>query len=57
MGKEGQVIPEMSDAYVHSVSERYIELYEKVTGKMFQRADVNAVLKRVEENILTYLSK
>jgi phosphoribosylaminoimidazole-succinocarboxamide synthase len=57
MGKEGQVIPEMSDAYVHSVSERYIELYEKVTGKMFQRADVNAVVKRVEENILTYLSK
>ncbi len=57
MGKEGQVIPEMSDAYVHSVSERYIELYEKVTGKMFQRVDVNAVLKRVEENILTYLSK
>jgi phosphoribosylaminoimidazole-succinocarboxamide synthase len=57
MGKEGQVIPEMSDAYVHSVSERYIELYEKVTGKIFQRADVNAVVKRVEENILTYLSK
>ena len=46
-----------ADAYVHSVSERYIELYEKVTGKMFQRVDVNAVLKRVEENILTYLSK
>lgn len=57
MGKEGQVIPEMSDAYVHSVSERYIELYEKVTGKMFHRADVNAVVKRVEENILSYLSK
>lgn len=57
MGQEGQVIPDMSDAYVQSVSERYIELYEKVTGKKFQRADANAVEKRVEENILSYLSK
>lgn len=56
MGKEGQQIPEMTDEYVNSVSERYIELYEKVVGKKFERADINSVEKRVETNILTFLS-
>jgi phosphoribosylaminoimidazole-succinocarboxamide synthase len=56
MGKEGQQIPEMTDEYVNSVSERYIELYEKVTGKKFERAEVSSVEKRVETNILTFLS-
>ncbi len=57
MGKEGQKIPEMTDEYVNSVSERYIELYEKVTGKKFERAEVNSVEKRVEANILAFLPK
>lgn len=56
MGKEGQKVPEMTDEYVNSVSERYIELYEKVTGKKFERAEVSAVEKRVEANILKFLS-
>ncbi|HET6991388.1 MAG TPA: phosphoribosylaminoimidazolesuccinocarboxamide synthase [Bacteroidia bacterium] len=56
MGKEGQKVPEMTDEYVNSVSERYIELYEKVTGKKFVRAEVSSVEKRVETNILTFLS-
>mgnify|MGYP000259328332 CR=1 FL=1 len=56
MGKEGQQIPEMTDEYVNSVSERYIELYEKVVGKKFERADINSVEKRVEANINSFLS-
>lgn len=57
MGKEGQQVPEMTDEYVNSVSERYIELYEKVVGKKFERADINSVEKRVETNINSFLSK
>lgn len=57
MGKEGQQVPEMTDEFVNSVSERYIELYEHVTGKKFERADTTDVEKRVERNILAYLSK
>jgi phosphoribosylaminoimidazole-succinocarboxamide synthase len=56
MGKDGQQVPEMTDEYVNSVSERYIELYEQVTGKKFERAEASSVEKRVETNILTFLS-
>ncbi len=56
MGKEGQSIPEMTDEYVTSVSERYIELYEQVVGKKFERADINEVEKRVESNINSFIS-
>ena len=57
MGKEGQHVPEMTDEYVHSVSERYIELYEKVTGKKFIKRDFHDIKNRVEKNILEFLSK
>ncbi len=50
-GKEGQTIPEMTDEFVDSVSDRYIELYEKVTGEPFQRDDSGDVLARIESNI------
>lgn len=56
MGKEGQQVPEMSDEFVQMVSERYIELYEKVTGMKFQKAEAADVEKRAEQNILKYLS-
>ena len=55
-GKDGQTIPEMDDAFVDSVSDRYIELYEMITGDKFVRADMSDVLNRVEKNILDYLS-
>lgn len=55
-GKEGQSIPHMDDAFVNSVTERYIELYEKVSGKRFERADNSNIEKRVEENILRFLN-
>ena len=54
-GKEGQVIPFMSEEFVASVSERYIELFEHITGEKFVKQEVDDVLERVENNILTYL--
>ncbi len=54
-GNKGQTVPEMTDEFVDSVSERYIELYENITGEKFQRADVSDVLARVENNIREYL--
>jgi phosphoribosylaminoimidazole-succinocarboxamide synthase len=54
-GKDGQVIPEMTEEYCHSVSERYIELFELITGDKFIKEDVSDVLNRVENNILSYL--
>ncbi len=54
-GKEGQQIPEMTDEYILSVSERYIELYENITGNSFDKADVTDIEKRIEENVIAYL--
>ena len=56
-GKEGQSIPHMSEEYVTSVSERYIELYEHILGEKFVKEDVSNVIERLEKNILDYLSK
>jgi phosphoribosylaminoimidazole-succinocarboxamide synthase len=50
-GKEGQVVPEMPDAFVSEVSERYIELYENIIGESFERADISNVQNRIENNI------
>ena len=55
-GLEGQTVPEMSDAYIESVSERYIELYEKIMGEKFVKADVSNIQDRIEKNVLGYLS-
>ncbi|MCF4102757.1 phosphoribosylaminoimidazolesuccinocarboxamide synthase [Gillisia sp. M10.2A] len=55
-GLEGQTVPEMSDAYIQTVSERYIELYEKITGSDFIKADVNDIQNRIEKNVLEYLN-
>lgn len=55
-GKEGETIPEMTDLFVNQVSERYIELYESITGSTFERSDNSAVLSRVENNILKFLT-
>jgi phosphoribosylaminoimidazole-succinocarboxamide synthase len=55
MGKEGQTVPTMDDGFVKMVSDRYIELYETVTGSMFEQAASDNILQRVEKNILTWL--
>ncbi len=54
-GKEGQSVPVMTDEFVQSVSERYIELYERITGEKFVKGDVNSLLDRVEKNITEFL--
>ena len=54
-GKEGQKIPVMSDEFVNEVSERYIELYEKITGEKFVRADISDVPERIKKNCLEFL--
>lgn len=55
-GKEGQKVPEMTDEIVNSISERYIELYEKITGENFVKAaDSEHIAKRIEENVSAYL--
>lgn len=54
-GKEGQLMPMMPDAFVEVVSERYIELYEKVTGKSFDRSNTVPIRHRIEQNVLDYL--
>jgi phosphoribosylaminoimidazole-succinocarboxamide synthase len=54
-GLEGQTVPVMSDEYINSVNERYIELYENITGETFVKADVSDIQSRIETNVLRYL--
>jgi len=56
-GKEGQRIPEMSESFVNSVSERYIELYEKITGDKFQKQTTGSISQRIDNNVREYLKK
>lgn len=56
MGKEGQQVPEMSDQWINEISERYIELYEGITGEKFVRAESSDMIQRIESNINTWLS-
>lgn len=56
-GKEGQEVPEMTEAYCNEVSERYIELFEIITGDKFKKADTQNLAKSIEKNILDYLNK
>lgn len=54
-GKEGQTVPEMTDEFVQQVSERYIELYESITGEKFVRTDTSDVEKRIYRNIIDFI--
>jgi phosphoribosylaminoimidazole-succinocarboxamide synthase len=54
-GKEGQQIPFMSDEYIETVSERYIELFENIIGEKFVKADISNINERIEKNVLNYL--
>jgi len=55
-GKDGQQIPEMSDDKILEISNRYIELFEQITGEKFVKANTDNVLKRIENNVLQFLS-
>ncbi len=54
-GQEGQTLPEMTKSVVENISNRYIELYEKITGEKFIKSNDNDILKRIEENLNDYL--
>jgi phosphoribosylaminoimidazole-succinocarboxamide synthase len=54
-GKDGQQIPDMSEEYIATVSERYIELYENILGEQFVKADISNINDRIEKNVLEYL--
>lgn len=56
-GLQGQTVPEMSDEYIETVSDRYIELYENITGETFVKADISNIQERIEKNVLAFLSK
>jgi len=55
-GKKNQIVPEMSSEYVNGVSERYIELYEKISGLKFVKEELKEIDQRIETNVLNYLS-
>ncbi|MBE7646128.1 phosphoribosylaminoimidazolesuccinocarboxamide synthase [Tenacibaculum finnmarkense] len=55
-GKDGQAIPEMSDEKVTEISNRYIELYEQITGEKFVKANTENVLNRIEKNVVNFLN-
>ncbi|MEY2692121.1 MAG: Phosphoribosylaminoimidazole-succinocarboxamide synthase [Bacteroidota bacterium] len=54
-GKEGQQIPEMTNAYIETVSDRYIELFENILGEQFVKADITNINERIEKNVVEYL--
>ena len=54
-GQDGQQIPDMTDPYIESVSERYIELYENILGEKFVKADITDINERIEKNVVAYL--
>jgi phosphoribosylaminoimidazole-succinocarboxamide synthase len=56
-GQEGQQVPEMTDEYCLSVSERYIELYEKIVGEKFIKADAKDLEARIKDSVTKYLEK
>jgi phosphoribosylaminoimidazole-succinocarboxamide synthase len=56
-GLEGQVIPEMNEEKINEISDRYIELYEKITGETFIKSDVSHIAERIEKNVLAFLNK
>jgi phosphoribosylaminoimidazole-succinocarboxamide synthase len=56
-GKEGQEIPDISDDYIKTVSDRYIELYENILGEPFVKAEITDIQKRIEKNVIEFLKK
>lgn len=54
-GKEGQQVPEISDSKIEEISNRYIELYEKITGEAFEKGDVSNLTSRIDANVSAFL--
>jgi phosphoribosylaminoimidazole-succinocarboxamide synthase len=56
-GLKGQQIPVMTEEKINEISDRYIELYEKITGEKFIKSDVSNIMDRIEKNVLAFLNK
>jgi len=56
-GLDGQTIPEMTDQKIEEISNRYIELYESITGKKFEKASTDNILGRISKNVTTFLER
>ena len=56
-GLEGQIIPEMTDEYIETISHRYIELFEQITGDSFVKADLGDIIARIEGNVRQFLDQ
>jgi len=56
-GQHGQKVPEMSEEFICEISDRYIELYENITGEKFNKAETDKIEKRIETNITNFLTK
>ena len=56
-GLEGQQVPEMDSDRIDSISDRYIELFEKITGKTFEKSDLNDIENRIQNNVSEYLNQ
>lgn len=56
-GKKGQVVPHMPEAFVEEVSERYIELFENITGETFEKADITSIEQRILNNINDFIAR
>ncbi|GET28631.1 phosphoribosylaminoimidazolesuccinocarboxamide synthase [Prolixibacter sp. SD074] len=56
-GQDGQKVPEMNEEFVNQVSNRYIELFEKITGDTFQKAEANDVAARIQDNVTSYIKQ
>ena len=54
-GKDGQVIPNMTEEKINEISNRYIELYEQITGDVFVKADLSDIEARIQHNVTKYL--
>ncbi len=54
-GKDGQAVPDMSEDFVQQVSDRYIELYESITGKLFEKAKSDGIIERIEKNVSNFI--
>ena len=58
MNEPGQIMPEITDEYAESVSDRYIELYEHITGETFDKADeADDIAARIEKNVAEWLER
>ena len=56
-GLEGQILPEMTDEYIEKISQRYIELYEQITGESFVKAELSDIIARIEANVCQFLAQ